>query len=782
MWARADVRARWRSLVALGVLVGVTLGFASAAVAGARRTETAFARLRERTGAADAIVFPGQVGVFAADWTALTRQPEIAALGRWKLTYGQAAGLPGEAVFFAAADARWLQDVDRPVVVHGRMFDPTNPDEVVVGEAAAKAGLEVGSTVHYRPYAADQDDTSGAPPNGPLIDLHVVGVVRQIDEFLFTPGMIMLSPAFVDRHGAGLLLVENAMVRLSRGAKDVARLQRDVNRLVAPGTPVTDLHVVQRRVDTTIGVERTALLLLAATIAVAGLTLVVQALGRSVSVLDDDVPVLRGIGFDRMSMALGPVLSHLLVAGVSAIVTLTTALLASRWFPIGLAARIDPDRGFHADWLVLGPGVTAAVAVVLGFAGAVGWLLSGPRRPERRERHAGLSAWVRRVAPLAVGLGASMAFKPGSDRSGGPARPALIGAVVGVLGVVGTMTINHGLTDALSHPSRAGVAWDATITPAPEDRTSTGIRKARVDTVARLPDVERASVVSRLVSDVGGVGVPTFSVEPTGGIALVTTLGRAPGNDGEAAIGPQTAHQLHVGMGDTISVGSRHRSVRIVGEALFPSDVHAGFDEGVWLTPKTFGAIEPAKAPGDFSGPERAIAVRFHPGVDTHGAVDRLTKTLGDSVASVAPAEVPPELTNLRNVRKLPELLAAFLALLAVAAVAHVLFTSVRRRRYDFAMLRALGMTRGGSRSIVNFQGTVIAIAGLVIGVPVGVAVGRIGWRLVASRVPLHYVGPVALVALLAVAPVAIALVNLIALWPGRRAARLPPAQLLRTE
>jgi ABC-type lipoprotein release transport system permease subunit len=133
-------------------------------------------------------------------------------------------------------------------------------------------------------------------------------------------------------------------------------------------------------------------------------------------------------------------------------------------------------------------------------------------------------------------------------------------------------------------------------------------------------------------------------------------------------------------------------------------------------------------------------------------------------------------------VRVVPKLLMGFLALLAAAAVAHVLATSVRRRRRDFAMLRALGMTRRSTRSIINLQGTAVAIAGLVVGIPVGIFVGRIGWHLIANRVPLRYVQPLALVAMIVVVPAALVLVNILALAPGRRAARLQPAQVLHAE
>ena len=63
MWAAADLRRRWRSLVVLGLLAGLSASLAIAALAGARRADTAFDRLRSRTNGADAVVFPSQVAL-----------------------------------------------------------------------------------------------------------------------------------------------------------------------------------------------------------------------------------------------------------------------------------------------------------------------------------------------------------------------------------------------------------------------------------------------------------------------------------------------------------------------------------------------------------------------------------------------------------------------------------------------------------------------------------------------------------------------------------------------
>lgn len=127
-------------------------------------------------------------------------------------------------------------------------------------------------------------------------------------------------------------------------------------------------------------------------------------------------------------------------------------------------------------------------------------------------------------------------------------------------------------------------------------------------------------------------------------------------------------------------------------------------------------------------------------------------------------------------------MLSGFLTLLAVGAVGHALAMAVWRRRRDVAVLRALGMTRWQSRGVVVTQATVLAVIGLLFGVPLGLALGRTLWRVVADATPLHYVPPVAFWALVLILPLALAIVNLLAAFPGQRAARLPVNQILRAE
>lgn len=788
-WARLDLRRRWFSLVLLGVLAGVTAGFAMAAFAGARRTDTALGRLRRATNGADAVVFSGQVGAFHPDWDKLRAQSEIADVAVWELLFGSIANEQGQ-VLFASHDGTFMGTVSKGEVVQGRLWNPDASDEVVVDETAAKA-KPLGSSFVFQPFGATQDDLSGEPPNGPPITLHVVGVVRDLSEFLFVAeGRIVAPPGVLARYGDQVEHIENADVRLRGGAADIASLQRDASALIAPGTPVLDLHAVARRVDTTLSVERAALVLLAGAIAVAGGLLVAQALGRSATFIDDDAVVLRAVGMTRADLAAAVGLSHLVPTAVAAMIAFSIAVAASQLFPVGLARAVDPDVGVHIDWTVLAPGTALTLLLVAGGAASLARRGTRLRVASGQDRPSGVTAAVRRWAPLTIGLGTTMAFDRGRRRSSVSARPALVAATIGVLGIVGTLTIDSGISDALAHPERAGVTWDASLDPMTSDYRVRNLDPELLSQVkSSAPAGSKVVELDRVVIDVSRVGVPTFALRPPAdesiaAVQLGLTAGRAPLAAGEAAIGPATAAALHASIGDTIQVGDDQTPVRIVGLALFPNDVHAEFDEGLWLTPAQFDQVTPPTnlTNPNAGGPARAVLVRFPSGVHRSDGIGALRDRMGGSANSISPPQVPVELTNLRNVRTLPIYLAGFLALVAVAALSYVLAASARHRRRDFAVLRTFGLTRRGTRMVLNAQSTAIGLVGLVIGLPAGLVVGRRTWQWVSHRVPLENVPPFALFAVLLIGPLTVVVVNALAIWPGHRVGRLQPAVELRTE
>jgi hypothetical protein len=83
---------------------------------------------------------------------------------------------------------------------------------------------------------------------------------------------------------------------------------------------------------------------------------------------------------------------------------------------------------------------------------------------------------------------------------------------------------------------------------------------------------------------------------------------------------------------------------------------------------------------------------------------------------------------------------------------------------------------------VVVTQASVLAVTGLLFGIPLGIALGRTLWALVADITPLKYQAPVAVLALVLVVPVVVVAANTLAAWPGHQAARLRIGHVLRAE
>jgi ABC-type antimicrobial peptide transport system permease subunit len=158
-----------------------------------------------------------------------------------------------------------------------------------------------------------------------------------------------------------------------------------------------------------------------------------------------------------------------------------------------------------------------------------------------------------------------------------------------------------------------------------------------------------------------------------------------------------------------------------------------------------------------------------------------VTKIGGPDLFAQA-AVLPTAVADLARIEDLPLALGAFFALLACATVAHALVSTVRRRRHDLAVLRAIGFTRRETRGAIAWQATLLAVAGLIVGVPVGIAVGRFAWRWLADDFPIVYVPPVALLAVVGVGVIAIVIANALAAGPAHAATRIHPAEALRVE
>lgn len=779
LWARREGGQRWRTLVVLGLLAGMTAGLALAGAAGARRTNTAYERFREVALAPDATIFATQVGLGDADWDAVRALPEVEAAGAWAIPFGTAVELDGEyGGLLAPADVHAYRDVNRPLLVEGRLPDPNRTDEVLInGAAAEQHGDRIGDRVKIVTWTDSALAGSGEAPDGPSFEARIVGIGNSDMDFSFAPDEPLLFPsaAVLVQHPE-VVRWTNLHVRLRPGTDLSEFRARAAAALGVPEVPVQFAAENTKRITHGTDLEAVGLLLFAASVAIAGVVLVGQALARAVYAAAEPVGALRALGLTRRELIIGLVLPVGLTASTATLSAIAVAVALSPRFPVGLARRLDPDLGFHFDAPVILPGAAlVALLVLAGAALAAGWVASAREdRAERPARRSVIAQRLREAGSLPLAIGASLVLEPGHGRRALPSRPALASAVAGVLGVVGALGLVSGIDDALAEPERSGAVFDLILFPDEEqvDALVDGLlADSRIDTVSK---------VWRVPLDVGGAGVPVFALESVRGPAeFVTLSGRGPEAPDEIALGPATMKSLGVGVGDTVELGAAARvPMRVVGQTLLLQTVHAAFDQGAWVTPE---ALKPIIADLPAGEQEQAFPV---PVATLHGELDEaIVADVGEQLGVYAEgAQIPQDVRLLRNVRALPEALAAFLVLLAIGAVGHVLVTTVRRRRHDLAVLRALGMRPRQAAACIAWQATTVGLIALVLGIPFGIILGRTAWAWIASVTPLVYVGPIAAGVVVLAAPATVGLANLLAALPARRAARLRAHEVLRTE
>jgi predicted lysophospholipase L1 biosynthesis ABC-type transport system permease subunit len=349
-----------------------------------------------------------------------------------------------------------------------------------------------------------------------------------------------------------------------------------------------------------------------------------------------------------------------------------------------------------------------------------------------------------------------------------------------VLGIVACFTFRDGIDDAQANPQRSGIVWDYEIVNAFGAFPRADVTKAVKD--AAVSEAIEAQWVRNLVVD--GKGTPTFGTrELAGNIEFVMLAGRAPRGPDEIAFGPATMQKLRLSIGDTVKVGpAPGRSAQVVGEALLPSTAHTEYDQSAWMTlPGLEASLLPVEERGDQDLWD-IVLFRWKPGADVAAAEKRMQVFTADCACGGQVQPLPVAVADLARLRSLPFALGIFFALLAVATVAHALVTTVRRWRRDLAVLSSMGFTRRQSRIAIAWQSTLLAAAGVVLGVPLGIVSGRLVWRSLADSFPFVYVPPFALVAVIVIAPVALAVANALAAGPARTAARIRPAEVLRAE
>jgi hypothetical protein len=714
---------------------------------------------------------------------------------------------------------------DRLAVVEGRLANPRRADEFVMTASAARIlGVRVGQMVPLGFYSDAQTNSPdfGSPRVVPRLKVkaRLVGLVvpnTQVvqDDIDRTYGAVFLDQALMQKLKhlePGELVPALYGVQIDLAHATITQVERELIGVVPRGAAY-EFHVtssVESQVELAIKPESVALGAFGAIAALVCLVLAAQAISRLLRRGEQDRRVLRALGASPAAAALEGLLGVLVAVALGALLAFAVAVLLSPLAPLGPVRPVYPGGRFAIDGTVLGVGVAV---LILGL-GAIA-IAQANRRASHRTLLAGGSfagpSKVLRGAnatgmPVAGVIGIHFALESGQGRTAVPVRSVLFGTALAVALVVTTLTFASGLSNLISRPALYGWNWDYLLEP------NNNIPPKAVSLLNHDPKIMAWSGADSTDLEIDGQEVPVLIENAHAKVAPPILSGHGLDNQHQVVLGAGTMAMLHKHVGETvvISLGTKKNApafikptaLLIVGTATLPAvgyssyiAEHTSMGTGAILPLGVFpaGYVNYGADP-NLHGPQLAF-VRMRSDVSARAGradLERIAKaankifaadknTFGNSV-SVLGVLQPVQIVNYRSVGSTPVILAVGLAVGAILALGLTLASSVRRRRRDLAMLKTLGFTRRQLAAVVAWQSTTTALVGVVVGIPLGIIIGRELWTLFAQSINAVPDPTVPVLSVLIVGVGTLVFANLVAALPGRSAARTPAALVLRAE
>jgi ABC-type lipoprotein release transport system permease subunit len=398
--------------------------------------------------------------------------------------------------------------------------------------------------------------------------------------------------------------------------------------------------------------------------------------------------------------------------------------------------------------------------------------------------------------PVTAVAGIRHALEHRSGRLRAPVRATLTGAVVAVTALVAALVFGASLTGLVTHPSRYGWNWTVLIQ---DDGGFDSWAPAIIGKlVSHQPGVTGWSEFGFGQLAVRGAEVPVMGVLRHAGMRAVeppTISGHPLTGPGHIELGTETMRQLGLRIGDRVRVGtgSHQRELTVAGTVTLPSFGADGVSlgRGAVMEEETLLAVQ-GFLPEPANGATTA-STSYPSAAAIHVSSRTDARALAARITAANPAGTPggtyqlgPQLgaqvINASQMGSQPLALAIGVAAAAVLALGLSVLTSVRRRRRDLALLKALGLRPRQVRAVIAWQTNTILVIAAIAGVPLGIAGGRWAWTSFATAigvVPSTVIPSASLAAGVAALFVA---GNLLASGPALIAARIAPAAAFRAE
>jgi ABC-type lipoprotein release transport system permease subunit len=803
---RTQLRSGWMAITALALLVGLAGGAVLTTVAAARRTDSAFDRMVRADRVSPALVNPDQGDGSKLTMSELRKLPAVARATRINF----ASTLPAQKMTsisdFASTPAIVILEDgygttnNRFVIDSGRMPNPARADEVFVERWFADANhLHVGSSIPIRAMSGDemsQFQQSDGPPDvsalnaiGTPYRLNVVGIGGTPESVAydqgFEPDPLIGTEAYWRKFHEPSASYWGASIDLKPGAT-VEQLRRQVDALHPDEAfAIQSLASTRTQVDRAVSPQVVALWVFAAVAVFVALLVVGQAVSRRLAADGVDNLTLDAMGMSHRDRFAAAMTRIAIVGVVGAGISILVAYLLSPIAPIGPARLAEVSPGFAADWWVLLIGGVAVALVTCAIGAWPAWRTSRVFVSTEEPRPSRVSARLAAAgASIAATTGVRFALEPGTRARPIPARSTILTAATAVVVVVAVITFASSIDHLVETPRLFGFPASFVIVNQGDNGDQAAAQLATV--LKRDPQVKSWSTVQVSELDLNGRTTPTVAFQD-GARPLhpVLRAGRTPKDDHEVALGSSTMHSLGVGLGDSVRLGTKGDTARVVGTVVMPAvgtyegADKAGLGEGMLVTPHALHRFGPS-----FDTSSGKVAVQANPGV-TLRSFEQTAARLGvapDAGLDISTVPAPSDITALRRLRSTPVVLGALLALLITSTVVHSLLLAIRRRRHDVAVLQCMGIRPGQVIRSALWQATTISAFALVVGVPLGIVAGRWTWVVLAGALGA-VAEPTIPAAAIAVVACAVLLVALVAgLVPGWRSSRRHPALVLRSE
>jgi hypothetical protein len=721
--------------------------------------------------------------------------------------------LAGESptTFIGSWDGEFTR-VDRVALVKGSFATSARRDEAVMNaQAANELGLHIGSVIQI-PFYTDTQVRS-AKVYGQLGRPFEVVKVKMVGEIVL-PGTLVESD--IDSLGSPAVIFSPALTRnlahrcatgtetflqLRGGDASANRVMAEVNRVDPSANKFGGFQVTSSFVPAAQQSIEPEAIALGVFGAIAGLAVVMIAalmIARILREESDETNTLRALGANRRTMLSDQIVGILGAVLVGSLLAVAVAFGLSPLAPLGPVRPVYPDPGVSFDWTTLGFGVLtllvflSALTIFLARRELQRFTPRSVSQPPRREPRLVRSS-ASSGLPISAVTGVRFALDSGTGRNATPVRSAIVGTVLAVTVLVTTLTFGASLNGLVSHPSLYGWSWNYAMLASfagaedlPAHQTAAFLNQDH--------DIQSWSGVHLTGAKLDGESVAMLAQRPGAPVAPPLLSGHGLEANNQVVLGSTTLAQLHKQVGDTVTLNngvSKPTQLLVVGTATMPAiEDGLGMGSGALASTSDFPAsllnLQSATIPGP-----NAIFVRIRSGVKpstAYRSLERVDKRINAVPAAsglaggVVTVLRPVEIVNFHSMGTTPTVFAASLAIGAIAALGLTLGASVRRRRRDLALLKALGFTQRQLASAIAWQATVVAIIGAVIGIPLGIIIGRELWILFARSIDAVPAPTVPVLSMVLIGVGSLVFANLVAAIPGRVAARTSTALLLRTE